>query len=266
MARPEDVLGIATTVARVAYEQEIKYPAAAIAYYAFVSFVPLLLLVFAIIGERFATQIHTTTPRFLTPAAQQLVYESTTTASGRTGAALLAIVVLAWSGVNVATGFQAVIERIEVGTERPLSDQLFEAVAVLGSLALAIVSIVLTSTFFALRPAVPPVAFVTLFAALTGVFVPLYYVPSQVLRSPSAALPGAVTAAFGWATIHTAIQFYAANAGRYAIYGVLSGIIIILTSLYAAAAVLMIGAIVNTTLADGVDPSRSSRSPPHWRR
>jgi len=39
----------------------------------------------------------------------------------------------------------------------------------------------------------------------------------------------------------TAVSFYAANATQYALYGVLSGIIIILTSFYLGAIILMIG-------------------------
>jgi membrane protein len=54
-----------------------------------------------------------------------------------------------------------------------------------------------------------------------------------------------MTAALGLATPFTAIRTYAVNAPRYAIYGALSGIIILLTSLYFAAFVLMIGFIVN---------------------
>lgn len=261
MGRLADALEVATTVTRVAYEQDIKYPAAALAYYAFVSFIPLLLLVFAVIGEQLAVQIAMTTPRFLTHEAQQLVYDAMTVATGRTGAGLFALVVLAWSGTNVVVSFQAVIERIENTAKRSLSDQFRDAVIILGSFGLAIVSIIFTSTLFALLPAAPLVGFagfLVLIGALTVAFLPLYYIPSRLATSPSAALPGALTAAFGWTVIHTAIQFYTANAAKYAIYGVLSGVIIILTSLYIAAGVLMVGIIVNATLTDELDTHRSS--------
>jgi membrane protein len=254
MPRLADVLDVALTVARVADEHEIRYPAAALAYYAFVSFVPVVVLAFGIIGEQFAGWIYTTSPRFLTPGAQRLVYDATTAASGRGGAALLAILALAWSGANIAVDFQTVVERIEETGEDPLVEQLRDAVVVLGSLGLAIVSIVLTSVAFALLPdglLLSAAGAVVLFVALTAAFVPLYYVPSTVLESPTAALPGALTAASGWTVLHTGVQFYAGNASQYAVYGVLSGIIIILTSLYIAAIVLMGGIVVNATLSDG---------------
>ena len=262
MARWSEALEFAIAVARVADEHDIKYPAATFAYYAFVSFVPVLLLVFAILGERFAGRIHTATPRFLTPDAQRLVYEATTTASGRIGAVMLATGVLVWSGVNVALDFQTVLKRIEGTDEDRSVDRLRNGGIVLGSLCLSIVSIVLISILFSLPSFSPLVAIagsIVLFGALTAAFLPLYYLPSRLVRSPSAALPGALIAAFGWTVLHGVVLFYASNAAAYAIYGVLSGIIIILTTLYMAAFVLMTGIVVNAILVSetGADARRS---------
>lgn len=256
MARLSDALGFVMTVARVADEHDIKYPAATFAYYAFVSFVPLLLLVLVIVGERFAGRIYTAAPRFLTPDAQRLVYEATASASGRIGVAAFATVVLVWSGVNVALDFRTVFERIENTDADQSSHRLRNGGIALGSLCLAILSIVLISILFSLPPFGPVVAVVgpiVLFGALTAAFLPLYYVPSRLLTSPSAALPGALTAAFGWTVLHGVVLFYARNAARYAIYGVLSGIILILTTLYIAAFVLLTGIVVNTILAADTD-------------
>ncbi|WP_224268010.1 YihY/virulence factor BrkB family protein [Haloprofundus salinisoli] len=252
MRRLAHVLGVAIAVARVAYEEEIKYPAGALAYYAFVSFIPLLVLVFAIIGEELALQIYTTTPQFLTVEAQGLMYEAMTEVSGRAGAGVFAIVVLAWGAANLATGFLAVVERIENAPERSLSEQLRDAVTTVVSLSLALTMIIVTSAVFALLSATSLVGIVgslALLVALTGAFLPMYYVPSRVVTSWSGAVPGALTAAVGWSLLLSAIHFYAVNATRYAIYGVLSGIIIILTSLYVAASMLMIGVIVNVIFA-----------------
>lgn len=249
-----DVLGAVLTVARTADEHDVKYPAAAMAYYAFVSFLPLLVFLVAVFGEGFAVEIRGAIPRFLTPEARQLVAESLTTASGRTGATALAVAALAWSAANVAVDFQTVVERVEEVAERPLRYQLRDSVVVLGSIGLAILSIIVTSAIFGTLPAgllVEFVGFAVLFVALVVAFVPLYYVPSRAVTAPSNALAGAVTAAFGWTVIHAGVQFYAVHATRYAIYGVLSGIMVILTSLYFAAIVLMVGIIVNATLAGG---------------
>jgi membrane protein len=254
MVGPSDGLGLVVAVARTADENDIRYPATAFAYYAFVSFVPLLLLVFATVGERFAGRIHAAAPRFLAPDAQGLIYDATTAASGRVGAVVLAIVVLVWSGVNVVVDFRTVIERVEDVDADRSSHRLRDGVVVLGSIGLAIVSIVLISVLFSLPsfgPLVVIAGTLVLFGTLTVAFLPLYYLPSRLVTTPRAALPGALTAALGWTVIHGVILFFAGNAARYAIYGVLSGIIIILTSLYVAAFVLMTGVVVNTVLVDG---------------
>ncbi|MFC6725889.1 YhjD/YihY/BrkB family envelope integrity protein, partial [Halobium palmae] len=100
MARLTDALEFFVGVARVTIEEKIRYPAAALAYYAFVSFVPLLLLAFAAVGRRLAVELSRTAPQFLTPPVRELVNRSITTATGRTGASLLGVVVLGWSGAN----------------------------------------------------------------------------------------------------------------------------------------------------------------------
>lgn len=262
MSRLARILRAVVVVARAAEEHDVKYPAAAVAYYAFVSILPLLVLVLAVLGEPLATEIQSTTPQFLTPEAQQLVYEALTAASGRAGAAVLAVVVIAWGGANVVIGFQSAVERVEEREGGPLSGQLRDAASILGSLALALVLILLTSVTFALVPGASPFVFVghvILLFALTVAFLPMYYVPSREVTRFTGALPGAFTGALGWTVLLTVIQFYAANAAQYAVYGVLSGIIIVLTSLYLGAIALMLGIVVNATFADGThvaDPSR----------
>lgn len=256
MGRLAGGVALLAALVRTAYEKEIRYPAAALAYYAFVSFVPLLLLVFVVAGERLVDEVARTVPLFLTPGVQRLVTRSLSTASGRTSAGVLAALVLVWSGVNVVGDVRAVVERIEGTRGRSLRHRVRDAVGILGGLGLAMLAIVVTSALFEFPFAGPVFGLagvVVLWFALTVAFVPLYYLPSGAVASPGGALPGAAVAALGWTVIHSAVQFYTAHAGRYAVYGVLSGIIIVLTSLYLAAAVLLTGIIVNGWLAGGLD-------------
>ncbi|WP_123537333.1 YihY/virulence factor BrkB family protein [Halosimplex salinum] len=250
MPRLADVLDAALTAARVADEHDIKYPAAAFAYYAFVSFLPVTVLALAVLGDRSAAEVRAAMPRLLTPEARRLVTESIGTASGRTGATMLAIVVFAWSGANMGVDFQSVVERVEGTDEPPLVEQLRDAVRVLGSLSLAALAVVFTGGVFSQLSAGPLTAVawpLVLLGVLVLAFLPLYYLPSTLVTSPSGALPGALTAAVGWTVLILGIQFYVANAGQYALYGILSGVILILTSLYLAALVLMLGVVVNAT-------------------
>jgi len=256
MVRRAGLAATAKTVVGIAYESDIRYIATSLAYYAFISLMPVLLLVFILFGRQLADVVSVTGAQFLTPDTQQLLYEGLTAATGRTTATILSVVVLAWSGANVAVGFLTVIERVEAVAEQPLLRQVCNAVVVLGTLTAAVLVILGQSVFlavFATGLLSVLVGFAVLFVTLTVTLLPLYFVPSRVAGSLTASLPGAITTALGWTVLHAAIQFFAANAGQYAIYGVISGLILILTSTYVAAIVLMIGVVVNAVLATDAD-------------
>jgi len=251
-----DLVSLVASLARTAREAEIRYPAAALAYYAFVSFVPLLLLVVAVVGDRVEVALARIVPRLLTPEVGRLVDRSLTTASGRTGAGVLAGLVLCWSGANVVGDVRTVVDRIEDEgpTGGSLRRWLRDATVVLGGVGLAIAAIVATSALVE-RP-VPDlrsglVGFLVLWGALAAAFLPLYAVPSRLVTSPTSALPGSLVASLGWTVLHTAIRFYSVHARQYALYGVLSGVVIVLTSLYLAAALLLTGFVVNARVAAG---------------
>lgn len=252
MSRLAESLAFTKTVTKLLSDPLIKYPAAALAYYGFVSFIPLLLLGIALFGRQVAVDVYTRLPRFVTPSTQQLINEALTSASGRAGAGVLAVLVLVWCAANVAAGFLTVVRRVEGPADRSLSSRLGHGAVVLGMLTLALLAMVLVSMLLAVFSAGPLgvlMGFLILLAVLTVTLVPLYYVPSRVLATPSAALPGALATAGGWAVLHAGIQIYAANAAQYAIYGVLGGVIIILTTLYIGAMILMLGVVVNAVNA-----------------
>jgi len=251
MSRRDDAVDLALAVARTSYDSEIQYPAATLAYYGFVALLPLLVILLAVVGDPLAGRLRSAALRFLAPEAARLVSAALADSSGRFGATAFAVAVLAWSAANVAAGVRTVLDRVEGRTDRSHWRRLGDAAAVLGSLGVGLVAVVVASSGFALLPGRSAVAggFAVLFAALALAFLPLYYVPSSAATSLASALPGALTAALGWTVLVAAIRFYAENAAAYAIYGVLSGIILVLTGLYAAAVLLLAGVVVNATLA-----------------
>jgi membrane protein len=206
MARLAEWIAIGKTVARVTHESDIRYVTTALAYYAFISFVPLLVLVVASVGWQFAGRVSASPAQFQTPETQDVIYESLPTASGRT----LAVAILAILLQSLVLAFLAP--------------------GVVGTIA----------------------GFALLLPALTVTFLPLYYAPSRVVDSVRGAFPGAVATACSWTVLHAVIQFYAVDAAQYAVYGVLSGVIIVLTNTYIAAVFLMMGIVVNAALA--IDP------------
>ncbi|QCC52032.1 YihY/virulence factor BrkB family protein [Halapricum salinum] len=243
-----DAASFLKAVALTAYREEIRYPAAALAYYGFVSFVPLLLLVVAVLGDQLTTQLARIAPTFLTPEVSDLIDQSLQTATHRISAGLLAVFVLVWSGVNFVGDVRAVVERIEGESRAGVHAWIRDAIGILGSIGAAILTITTTTVIFAYTGRGPldfVAAFGSLWLLLTIMFLPLYVLPSTAITKSRDALPGATTTAFCWTVIHTGIQFYAINAGQFSVYGVLSGVLLILTSLYLAAATLFTGFIVN---------------------
>ena len=245
-------LTFVATVVREMYELDVKYPAAAVAYYAFLSLLPMLVVVLAVIGDQMAVQVFELTPAFLTPDAQLLIHESLISAEGRTHALVLAFFVLVWCLANIGLGFQTALARID-GRTSPGSGRelLVGGAVVIGVLLAAIVAVGVVSALPSLVPGLPLVELVgaiLLFGTLTAAFTPLYL---TCCRSPTvlAVLPGSLIAAGSWTVLQTVIQFYAANAGRYALYGVLSSVLLLVTSLYLATLALLVGAIVNETMS-----------------
>lgn len=260
MSRPDTAVETVRTVAESSYEHRIQYPAAALAYYAFASLLPVLVLLLAVVGRPVLEPVRGATFQFLTPRAQGLVSRALSNSAGKVGATVFAGVVLAWSAANVTAGFETVVARVEDSAHESASGRLGDAASILGSVGLSVGSVVAASTLFVLLPsAVPAVAGLGfLFVALSVALLPLYYASTSELPSPTAALPGSVTAALGWTVLLAVVRFYIANAATYAVFGVLSVILLVLTSLYLAAVVLMLGFVVNATLSKEPSGSESA--------
>ncbi|PHQ44715.1 hypothetical protein DJ68_16950, partial [Halorubrum sp. C3] len=115
--------GTARRVVDVAVDRQVTFLAAAIAYYAFVSLVPgLLLLVVvatAVFGETIAAELVASTGEFLTPAGEEAVVGAVSSAGGRTGASLLGVGLLLWSTLKVFRGLDTAFVSLYGGEETP---------------------------------------------------------------------------------------------------------------------------------------------------
>ncbi|PSQ33611.1 hypothetical protein BRD09_00260 [Halobacteriales archaeon SW_10_68_16] len=111
MTRNAGLVGLARAVVVTARDQQLSFLAAAIAYYAFVSLVPLVVLALAI-----AT----------------LVWGGLTSTSGRGGATVLGVVVLLWSSLRLFRGLDIAFSRVYGAVESvSLVEQVTEALVVL---------------------------------------------------------------------------------------------------------------------------------------
>ncbi|OYR57493.1 YihY/virulence factor BrkB family protein [Halorubrum halodurans] len=256
--RQPPTLDTVRRVVDLALDRQVTFLAAAIAYYAFVSLVPALLLLVVVasaaFGETIAAGLLAAAGDFLTPAGEEAVAAAVFSASGRTGAGLLGVGLLLWSTLKVFRGLDTAFGVLYGGESPPgFREQVADAVAVVLGVGVGLGVMVGLGAFLAAADAIPAVeaaSILALPAVLTVVFLPLYYVLPEPAIGVREALPGAAFAAVGWTLLQAGFQLYAASAGRYQVYGVIGGVLLLVTWLYLAAVVVVAGGVVNVVLAD----------------
>jgi|AntRauTorcE11898_2_1112593.scaffolds.fasta_scaffold04094_4 membrane protein len=241
-------------VAALAHREHLTYMAAGIAYYAFVSIIPLLLIVLAVSsvfgGEPLTDRVIAVIGQQLSLSGQRAVADMLTGTAGRLTASAVGLLSLSWSALRVFRGFDlGVREMYRDAPERSLLTQFRNGLVVVAGLLLAITAVVIVDV--ALPTPAVTIAFVddvrriVLVVVLAVVFVPIYYVLSPIGTSVRTVFPGAVVAALGWGVLHVVFRIYAASARQYGAYGVLGGILLFVTWLYFASIVVLLGAAVN---------------------
>jgi membrane protein len=196
---------LARSVVQTGREQGLSVLAAAIAYYAFVSIVPLFLLSFAVAtavaGRAFAARVTVLFGGLLTDEASRLLTTALTSGTGRGGATALGLVVLLWSSLRLFRGLDVAFARI-YGRTGPVSlvAQLRDAFVVLVAVGAAFGGVATLGAVVPLAPT-PLVGLLGPLAVgivLLAVFFPLYYVFPDCQVTVGRALPGTVLAAAGW--------------------------------------------------------------------
>lgn len=257
-------IALTRTVVDAARRLDVGFLAAAVAYYAFVSLVPLALLGFAVgsaVGNGALTgPVRRAAARLLAPEGQELLTTALAGETGRGGATLVGTLVLLWSGSRVLRGLDRAFSRVYGGGEpEGLLDQFRDAMTVLGVAVLGIVGMGVVSAIIAVLPLVSylrGVGVLTLWATLVVAFLPLYAVFPDERVTAREALPGAALAATAFALLGSAFGLYTSVAGGFAVYGVLGGVLLVVTWLYVGALALMVGAVLNAVLSGSIGEFR----------
>ncbi|WP_435155509.1 YihY/virulence factor BrkB family protein [Haladaptatus sp. DFWS20] len=240
-------------------EQEITFLAAGIAFYAFVSILPALLLGLALVsivgGEGIATEIVQTAQRFLSPAAEAVIYEAFTDRSGRGGATIVGVLVLVWSTLRVFRGLDKAFSRVyDSNGVESFFETLVDAFIVVVVIGVALVGLAVGNIVFSAFGWIPfakTLSAVVILFALVPVFLPLYYFFPDADVTVWEALPGTVLATVSWVGLQVVFQTYVESAAQFTAYGVLGGALLLVSWLYLGAIVLLLGAVVNAVLAGG---------------
>lgn len=247
------VLAVVTLVR----DRNITYMAAGLAYYAFVSMLPILLLTVAaasfVGGETLALRVSGTLSQQLSSSGQQLVVELLTDTAGRGAASVVGFFALLWSALKLFRGLDQAFGELYPSEATPsLLARVWEAIVVVSGIASAgtlivAVAIALSTLRFEI-PFVNVVGTLLLSVVLALVLLPIYYVLPPIDVSLREVLPGAVVAAVGWVLLQVVFRLYAFNANRYGAYGLLGAALLFVTWLYFASVVVLVGASANAVL------------------
>lgn len=253
-------------VVRVLRENNMTFMAGSIAHAAFLSLLPLLLLlliVTAAVGtETINQQIAELAQTYLSPTGEDLVFTALTEASERAGASLLGVASLLWGMLRVFRSLSTAFDEL-YGEEftGPLQ-QVIDGAVVFVSILVATVGAALGVAVLALfdSPVVPFLTPLVLVAGLLVAFYPMYYFFPAPQLSPREPIPGAVVAAVGWVLLELVFGLYVDLVNTVSLYGILGSVILLLVWLYGIAFVLLIGAAVNVVLARRHGPEPTTKT------
>ena len=246
-------------------DRDVSFMAGSLAYAAFVSLLPLILLVFVaatvIGGQALQQQVLTVTDQYLTPASQGVVEQSLDQSAGRVGVSVVGLLALLWAVLKVFRWLDTAFSELYDSDASPdIVDQITDGLVVLGAMTTAILAMLAVGAVVALEPSLLPdidtplptvriVGFVALVVGLVVAFLPMYYVFPDWPMTLSEALPGAVVAALGWTLLQALFQVYVSMSSGAKLYGVLGGVVLLITWLYLAAVVVLLGVATNVVLS-----------------
>ncbi|WP_339102434.1 YihY/virulence factor BrkB family protein [Haloterrigena salinisoli] len=260
---------LAGDAVRLARSEQLTLLAAGVAFYGFISLVPLMLLALGIAasigGEALAEQLTAAATDVLTESARELLAETVLDDTGRQSATVIGALGLLWGSSRVLRGLDRAFSQV-YGTagSKSLFDTFWDAMivflAIAGGLALVgVLELLIRYVPFVGATVLGPILVVL---GLIVTFLPLYVVFPDADVGIREALPGTLVAAVGWYVLSRTFSLYAAFAGDYVVYGALGAVFLVLAWLYLGSIILVFGAVLNAVLADR-EVDRQLQSPGH---
>jgi len=257
VTRIGNAVAVARSVAETANDEQVTFLSAAVAYYAFISLIPLLVLLVAVStaagGVEFVDRLVASMDQFLTSSGREALREAFSSDRGRVGATVVSVLLLVWSALKLFRGLDVAFSEVYGAEEiESLPEQVVDALVVLLTLPLAVaaaIAVTVIVPYLAVIPYVTAITNLTLPITLTLVFLPAYYVFPDIDVTVREALPGAAFAAVGWTLLAQGFRAYAAYAGDGELYGILGGALLLVTWLYFGGIVITLGAVLNAVLS-----------------
>lgn len=248
----ETGLSFLRATVRLAMEKEITFLAGSIAFFAFVSLVPAMVLVLAIGtvlgGEQFANGLVGLVEESLSDEGTTVLETALGDTTGLAGASIVGFVVLFWSTLKVFRALDIAFDRIYgVGKATPLSEQILNgSIVILGiTTSLMVLMLVQASLRWLSLPYPDLVGVVLVLGGLLAVLSPIYYVMPPVSVSLGDVLPGTLFAVIGLVALQQLFHLYASHAGQYQAYGLIGAVLLFLLWLYFGGTILLVGVVIN---------------------
>ena len=257
MSLLSDLAGFGKRVLSEFSEKNVPFMAAGLAYNAFISLAPLLIVLFlvvSVVGGGLEERVVTASGNWLPGPIADLVQQVFQGGAAGGTASVVGLVVILWGTLKIFRGLDTAFSEIYESTaENSFTDTLRDAVVVLVALVAAVVVTVGAAAVFAAFSDAIPYAHVLLPVVLVGgltlAFYPAFYVFPDVDLDWRSVLPGVVFSAVGWAAFQALFQVYLAfsDPGAGSFFG---GVVIVITYLYFSAFVLLLGAVINAVIGD----------------
>ncbi|WP_222918160.1 YihY/virulence factor BrkB family protein [Natrinema sp. SYSU A 869] len=237
--------------------ERITFMAGSIAYHAFVSLLPLLLVLLAAVsavgGQQLEDGLVSVTQAAFTPGAADVLVSELDDASAE--ASVLGLGVLVWGALRIFRSLDAAFSDIyETQSENTFVNQLVDGVLVFVSIAAVVVAIL------AIEAALSPSTGTTfgwigyrlgLVAAIVAALFPMYYLfPDEPDMTAREAVPGVTVTAVGLVVFESLFRFYLTYSSTAAEGQFLSSILVFLTWLYFSSLLLLVGVAVNAVLTN----------------
>jgi membrane protein len=250
-------LTLGRAVVREARAEKLTFMAGSIAYHAFVSLLPLLLLMLAAVaavGNRtLEAALIQLTLAVLTPGASDVLVAELRATSGSAGLSVFGLLVLLWGTLRIFRGLDTAFSDIyESETANTFLDQLGDGLLVLLTFGVALVAAGL------LENALPSgdgaatwlLHRAVLVVGLAVTFYPMYYVFPDSDVTPLEVVPGVLVAAVGLTAFEALFRLYVEFSTQQPTQSTLAGILVFLTFLYFSGLVILLGAVVNAVLSN----------------
>jgi len=249
-ARTEEVLRALVHEIRA---ERLTFMAGSIAYHAFLSILPLLLLVLTFVRRTENAPLRASIvgimEAVLTAQASGIIQQGLTEADA--SVSLLGVGFLLWGSLRIFRGLDTAFSDIyETGESNTFLDQLGDGLVLLVTVAVAILSA------SALGSALPEAGSGLLWAVASGlvravglfvVFYPMYYIFPDTDVSPLEVVPGVAFAAVGITIAQ--VLFTAFKSGSTG-GNIIASILVLLSWLYVIGLVILLGAAINAVLSN----------------